>query len=218
MRIVMYSFLLASCAATETPDVATSHRTDPPLQSRLHDESGAVDGVPLTRTLRQDPTHCTGLAVDISATGTVDPSDRPLADVLAISFPWGLDSSPALRQESESRFRAFTMDAEKRVQAASRYYKDRMEAATRDQDRVVAAARITQLTRHFASMILRAEIPVGVRTGEYRDDKIVAYCAALADAAQPLLSRADNAARDCRQRAAALPAGWWTAACSADED
>jgi hypothetical protein len=72
-----------------------------------------------------------------------------------------------------------------------------------------------QIPARFASVVARAPIPADVRTGDLKDEKIAAYCDALAKAVEPLVAKADEALNACVDRLLTPHAdGWWNAYCS----
>ena len=100
------------------------------------------------------------------------------------------------------------------AQTAIGFYKGRLAAATEPMQKVDAAARLTQIPRYFAGLLVRAEIPLDMRSGELALEKRDAFCDAMANAAEGLLGQATEAARACTTLGEALPASWWTPVCS----
>jgi hypothetical protein len=144
----------------------------------------------------------------------VDAPDRPLADFLSIEYPLGLDFGDATRQASLDRFNGWLTDAKRRGETAVSAYTAQLAAATDLGAQAAAAARLVQVSRVFAGLLMRAEIPVDVRSGEFADDKQAAFCDKLVEVARPLLARAGEQVTECARRAEKLPAGWWTPVCA----
>ncbi len=184
---------------------------------RLGDADGPVPGLEAVSTRRQpDPTRCGGIQVVV----TRDPDQRTAiddADFLAlyqISFPTHLDftDGPA-RKASLERFDQWIADLSRLGAAARAHYGSQTQTAS-ETGRVIAGARLVQIERRVASLLVRAEIPVDVRTGEFAEDKKAAFCAQIANAAETMLAGAAQAETTCAEHAKTLPPGWWTAVCS----
>ena len=207
----LLAVLLVACAAdseetTTPPPIPTSLS----IYDRLHDDAGPIAGMPGFSVVHAvDPTRCGGIASRVQL-GT---SDEPLADVLAIAFPSGLDFSQPNKAQSLNRFDAWVKDMSQRGNTARTAYSTRITAsdATAAQ-RAIAAARIVQLQRHIATQLVRAEIPLDVRSGEHADDKIGAFCDRMHEVAEPIVIMSEGAAKACLEHA--RTAGWWTRVCS----
>jgi hypothetical protein len=79
--------------------------------------------------------------------------------------------------------------------------------------RAAALARATQVKRRMAELLLRADVPVDVRTGEFAQDKSAAYCAKMSEIAEPLIASYEESMAACHAAAEAAGAGWWTSVC-----
>lgn len=64
-------------------------------------------------------------------------------------------------------------------------------------------------------MLARGEVPADVRTGEFAQDKIDAFCGQLNEMAAAIIARAEEATQVCAQRVAEAGEGWWTSVCTA---
>jgi len=186
--------------------VAAAAHADPPtdIYARLPIAAGPVPGAPgLVVRAAKDATHCGGFAVTVVAAkkAGIDPE---LLAVLTIDPPRGLDFT-ADRAGSVKQFESFIKAATVKTEDARTFY-------GKSSDRVVAAARTTQIFRRFAEVLARMYIPRDVRTGDFAKDKIEAYCEQLAIVVEPILDKADAAAEACRS--AATAEGWWTAVCA----
>ena len=220
MRPLLAVLLLGACASDPEP---AAKSTTPPIPTnlttfeRLRDAAGVIPGMPGFQIVhRVDATHCGGIAVEVRRTArSIDAADAPLADIFAIRFPAGLDFSGTHKEPSLKTFDAWAQDLSTRGAAARGTYSQRILAATATpEQRVIAAARIVQMQRHLASTMVRAEIPLDVRTGEFADEKTAEFCQRLAEVAEPMMLAGEGAAKVCADHAAGLRSGWWTRVCS----
>jgi hypothetical protein len=220
MRPLHAVLLLGACASD--PET-TGKSTTPPIPDtlttfeRLRDPAGVVAGLPGFQVVhRVDPTYCGGIAVDVKRTAQpIAEDDAPLADILAIRFPTGLDFNEPTKTASLKIFDGWVQNMSKRGAAARAIYSERMLAkdATHEQ-RVIAAARIVQLQRHLASRLVRAQLPRDVRSGDFAADKSAAFCDRLEDVAEAIMLAGEGAAKVCADHAADIAPGWWTSVCS----
>lgn len=191
-----------------------------PLSDRLRDNDGSVPGMPgFVRKRKTNENVCTGIAVAVIRGKKVAKGDEPFAAVLALEFPKGLtfDPAPAQKAKTEAsmkKFQAFIEEVQKVVGAASKHYESKLAGAT-DEVKVAAAGRIAQIYMHVASILARADIPADVRTGDHAVDKVQAYCEKLAEVAEPMRSKSEEAARICAAKVNDVPTGWWTDVCTA---
>jgi tetratricopeptide (TPR) repeat protein len=72
---------------------------------------------------------------------------------------------------------------------------------------VAAALRIAQVDRFVTDLLLSSRIPDSLRTGEFADDKVEAYCDALTQAAEPLEQRTVAELASCLRIASAVTEG-----------
>lgn len=214
MRILLAVAVLGGCAGVELDPVAVEESDD---GFGLHDLAGPIAGMSGFSVERTpDTTRCGGVAVRVTRTVgvTVATTDQPLADFLAVEYPLGLDFGDATRQASLNKFSGWLTDAKQRGETAAEAYTAVLAAASDPAAQAAAAARLVQISRVFAGLLMRAEIPIDMRSGEYAEDKQGAFCDKLAEVAQPLLARADDQVKDCARHAEKLPAGWWTPVCT----
>lgn len=209
MRLVLALLVVTSCSVDEPAATTLDRAVLPPAHS-----SSLVAG---TRSLvvqtTPDADHCGGAAITVRQIATPDDIEPELVAAMTIESPSGLNFT-ADHAEATARFDAFLRDAAGKVERANAIYKARMtDDSASAEVRMSAAARVTQILRRFADVLGHAEIPVDFHTGDHAIDKANAYCDALANAAEPLIEKAEAAAAQCRERS--TTPGWWTAACAA---
>lgn len=230
MRSIMFLALALAACATHSFEATDAQPTTASLNARtnaartlaerLRERPGAVPGLPgLQFVERADASFCTGVAVDVEGTPTasaaVGPAEQALAEFFAIRFPTNLDFSgdhDEVRKASLARFNRWLQDTEHRGRVAQEAYGS--PAGTSRPDHIVAAARSAQVSRRLASLFVHAAIPLDVRTGEFAQDKVSAFCGKMAETAVPLLDRADAAAAECAKLAAGLARNWWSEVCA----
>ena len=109
---------------------------------------------------------------------------------LALKFPTKLDFSERnakKKKDSEKRFLKWFTDKQKNAADLMKSYE-----AVRDIKgggaawAVAAAARVGQTSQNFSDGLFTAEIPKDVRTGQFAEDAVDAYCDALTTKAAPL--------------------------------
>jgi hypothetical protein len=220
MRNLTLCLLLAACASSpEGPDATPTTpkpRSAVTIFDRLHDGAGPVAGLAGFSIVHvPDATRCGGIATTLvrANDGPVATTDQALVAFLEMQFVADLDFSAPTRAQSKDRFEAWLADMTQRADAALDVYRDQLGSSGSDSTKVVGLARTAQIRRHFASTLVRSEIPADVRTGEHVDDKTGAYCDAIAAAALPLLDKADEAATACAEVATKLAPGWWSSVC-----
>jgi hypothetical protein len=216
VRSLLLVALLTSTALAQTAP-------DKVLIDRLPDDSGDVAGLGGWKIQRKpDKTHCTGIAI-VTTPGKkkLSADDQPLADVYALAFPTGLDFDPnpthkAKREASFKKFNGFIEKMKKVSGDARKVYEGWLADDHRDAEaKIRAVARIVQIQVRIASLLARAEIPKDVRSGEFVDDKIEAFCEKLSEVAGPLAAQAEESRNVCAEKLALSPStGWWTAVCT----
>ena len=222
--LVLVTFAVGCGTTSDTIDpTATTTPAPPPAQPRLdadsfglHDTPGPIAGLPgftFTRTL--DATHCGGIALAVTRDSNVAiaPGDQPLVDVLAMTFPTDLDFSDGHREQARTTFDHWLTDTSQRAEAAVAAFTQQSSQATDPTVKVEANARVVQTLRYFAGLLLRAQMPIDVRTGDNADDKRDAFCDAVATAADPLLEKASKVALVCANAGKTAQSGWWTSVC-----
>jgi hypothetical protein len=223
-KTLLVCLLFAACGGT----TETLEETDAPAASAharpqappadadgfgLQDTAGPIPGLPgfsFVRTL--DANHCGGIAVSIerSPTATVASEDQSIVDFFDMQFPEGLDFTTSPDRSKET-FDRWLDEANRRSGLVMTELQQRAKSGE-PAEQLAAAARLVQAHRFFASMLLRAALPLDVRSGDHTADKRDAYCNAIATAAEPLLTKAKTLASKCAQLAKDQP-GWWTSVC-----
>jgi len=223
MRFLL-PLLLVACADHDTtpqPVTATAPTIEESVEGmtlfqRLRDDAGPIAGLPgVSVAWTVDATHCGGVAVEAHRDPAAKISEEPILDILTIKFPTGLDfrvDNKAIKDASLAKFDAWVDRTMKAGKAARSTYEERVQTL-KGRDKIVAAARLVQLQRYIASVFVRAEIPVDVRSGEFADEKTTAFCDRLAEVAEPIVILAEGSAKACQQIAAGHPPGWWTPVC-----
>jgi hypothetical protein len=222
MKLLPFAPVLLASLASLT---ATAAPAPTPSSSRLSPEAaGPVEGLAvITLVATQDSTRCGGVSLTAKmaphADRAIAPDDAAFAAIYSLPFPTGLDFSPAHKKASTERFDAWVADMKKLAATANDRYSALFAASADDTAprdpaaRLIAAARIAQITRHFAGELLRAAIPADVRAEPNAAEKTAAYCSLIADVAAPLLAKANDAAHACGLHANDAPPGWWSTIC-----
>jgi hypothetical protein len=137
-------------------------------------------------------------------------ADRDFEQYLATAFPQGLNFDPkneAVKTKSLKRLDGWVATKTKIGGKATAQYEAVLnvrDAATS----IAAAARIGQISQNFSDALFTAEIPQDVRTGEFADEKVEAFCDRMNDIAGPLEARSLEAFRVCLTRSTDL--GWFS--------
>jgi tetratricopeptide (TPR) repeat protein len=130
-------------------------------------------------------------------------ADDELERYLELAFPTGLDFDPTdqvVKEQSIERFQTWIRaktDLGRRLH--DRY--DSIAALGDPAGAVVAASRIATIEGSFADTLFAAEIPASVRTGEFAEEKVDAFCDALTAVAEPVEARAVDDLTTCVTRA-----------------
>jgi hypothetical protein len=213
---------LAEPKPAPAPAPAPSPPAPPPptppkktVYEALRDTDGDIAGLAGFSIKRKtDPNHCGGIAIVTTRAKKVAKDDQALADVFALEFPTGLSFDDEHKTASLKKFNAF-MQQLTTVGAASRaYYEKKMH----DGDvvaKMAGAARMAQIFTRLASLLARAEIPLDVRTGDFAQDKIDAFCDRLVEVAEPMQGMAEQAMTECAAKKKIVNGGWWDPVCTA---
>lgn len=133
-------------------------------------------------------------------------ADSALEQFLAIRFPDGLDFSPGAPARARASNQRFSAYVKQKTEAGAKLRAE-YEAVIASKDAIAAiaaAARIGTLQQHFAEQLLRAPVPVDVRSGEFAAEKSAAYCERINELVQPILAQTLESYRACSSRAAEL--------------
>jgi tetratricopeptide (TPR) repeat protein len=145
-------------------------------------------------------------------------ADKDFEAYLDIKFPAGLnfDRAPerkAILAKSNKRLDEWFTSKKKLGETAKNKYNAVLgikDAA----NSITAAARIGQIAQNFSDALFTAEIPKDVRTGEFADEKVEAYCDRLTELAEPLEATSLEAYGVCLSKSTEL--GWfseWSTLC-----
>lgn len=120
---------------------------------------------------------------------------------LDIAFPKKLDfdpNNPRKAKKSLKLFQDWLKDKNKLGGKATKAYDEVREIKGGGAHYAIAAAsRMGQISQNFSDALFTAEIPKDVRSGQYAQDKVDAYCDALTTEAEPLSNRAVEAFGFC---------------------
>jgi len=139
-------------------------------------------------------------------------ADVEFEKYLDLKFPANLNFDPApehkaIREKSLKRFNEwFDQKTKSSLAAAGKYAKvlEIKDAA----NSIAAAARLGQVTQEFSDALFTAAIPNDVRTGEFADEKVEAYCDTLTEKAEPLAARSLELFGVCLSKSTEL--GWFS--------
>jgi len=131
---------------------------------------------------------------------------------LDLKFPAGLNFDPdpakkAIKEKSLKRFDDWIKDRTKVGGSATAKYEAILgikDAATS----IAAAARLAQISQNLSDALFSASIPQDVRTGEFADEKVEAFCDKMTEVAEPLDLRALNGYSVCLTKSTEL--GWFS--------
>ncbi len=137
-------------------------------------------------------------------------ADRDFETYLTLKFPIGLNFDPGnkpMKERSLKRFNDWVAEKTKAGGKATSQY----EAILKIQDpanSIGAAARIGQISQNLSDILFTAEIPKDVRTGEFAEDKVDAFCDKMTEVADPLEKRSLEAYGVCLSESTKL--GWFS--------
>ncbi|MDQ3340009.1 MAG: tetratricopeptide repeat protein [Myxococcota bacterium] len=137
-------------------------------------------------------------------------ADAQLEGYLDMKFPQGLNFDPqskAIAEKSKKRFDEWVKTKVASGGKATSQYEGILgvkDAATS----IAAAARIGQIQQNFSDALFTAEIPKDVRTGEFADEKVEAFCDRMTEVAEPLEARSLEAFGVCLGKSTEL--GWFS--------
>ncbi|WP_428267477.1 tetratricopeptide repeat protein [Haliangium sp.] len=122
-------------------------------------------------------------------------------EFLDVTFPKGLDFDPRNKKKAKKSLQRFMEWFNKKNKLAVKASKDFNEVREITGGgahyAIAAAARMGQITQNFSDALFTAEIPADVRSGQYAEDKVDAYCDELTTRAEPLEGRSVEAFGFC---------------------
>lgn len=136
-------------------------------------------------------------------------ADESLEQYLAVSAPTGLDfdaANPTLQQASLERFNAWVQTKMTLGGRVTERYTELL-ALHDGVTSLTAASRMGTISLGFSTALVTAEIPTDVRTGEFADDKVQAFCDQMTDVAEPLEKSAVSAFSTCVAKAREMASG-----------
>ncbi|MDB4962045.1 MAG: Tetratricopeptide repeat protein [Myxococcales bacterium] len=139
-------------------------------------------------------------------------ADKDFEAYLALSFPANLNFDPdpkkkAITEKSLKRFNEWvTAKKTGREKVTAKYMG--VLAVKDNANSITATARIGQIAQNFSDALFTAEIPKDVRTGEFADEKVEAYCDKLTEVAEPLEADSLTAFGICLSKSTEL--GWFS--------
>jgi tetratricopeptide (TPR) repeat protein len=139
-------------------------------------------------------------------------ADKDFEAYLELKFPVGLNFDPApehkaIAAKSRKRFDDWMVQKNK-VGGVARNKYGAVLAIKDPANSITAAARIGQIAQNFSDALFTAEIPNNVRTGEFADEKVEAFCDALTEKAEPLEATSLEAYGVCLSKSTEL--GWFS--------
>lgn len=192
----------------------------PPIWERIRVTAGPVPGLEaFSVELEDSRTHCGGtrLITTRNKKKKIAKTDQALADYFAVEYPLGLDFTEGEKaKQSMATFDTWLSKYVELGKTANTQYEGELLSAKDGAGKVAAAARIAQLRYRFSSVLAYAEIPVDVRSGKFAAEATEAFCGRMAEVAEPLLARADEAVRICAEKAQSVTVKksvWWQQVC-----
>jgi hypothetical protein len=139
-------------------------------------------------------------------------ADKDFEAYLELRFPFGLNFDPApehkaITARSLKRFNDWVEQKKKIGGTASSKY-EAVLAIKDPANSITAAARLGQISQNFSDALFTAEIPKDVRTGEFADEKVEAFCDRMTEVAEPLEARSLEAYGVCLAKSTEL--GWFS--------
>lgn len=139
-------------------------------------------------------------------------ADKDFEAYLELKFPSGLNFDPdpkykKIAAKSRKRFDEWMTEKQK-IGGTARNKYDAVLAIKDPANSITAAARIGQIAQNFSDALFTAAIPTNVRTGEFADEKVEAFCDALTEKAEPLEALSLNAYGVCLSKSTEL--GWFS--------
>jgi len=139
-------------------------------------------------------------------------ADVEFEKYLDVKFPTNLNFDPApehkaIREKSLKRFTDWITQKAKSAENTKAKYEKVFEVKD-NANSIAAKARIGQIMQNFSDALFTAEIPKDVRTGEFADEKVEAYCDTLTEKAEPLAKTSLDMYGVCLSKSTEL--GWFS--------
>ncbi len=136
-------------------------------------------------------------------------ADAQFENYLDMKFPQGLNFDPdpkqkAIAEKSKNEWVKQKIATGGKATGQYEAILGTKDAATS----IAAAARIGQIQQNFSDALFTAEIPKDVRTGEFADEKVEAFCDRMTEVAEPLEARSLEAFGVCLNKSTEL--GWFS--------
>jgi tetratricopeptide (TPR) repeat protein len=139
-------------------------------------------------------------------------ADKDFEAYLDLKFPEGLNFDPApekkaIKEKSLKRFEEWFKKRSTVGGTARAKYEDVLkvnDAATS----IATYARLAQISQNLSDALFTAAIPQDVRTGQFADDKVEAFCDKMSEVAEPLDTTATKDYGVCLNKSTEL--GWFS--------
>lgn len=146
------------------------------------------------------------------ALAKVAEADKDFEAYLALTFPQNLnfDPDPKFKAQKEKSLKRFNdwVEQKQKVGASARAKYEGVLSIKDNANSITAAARLGQISQNFSDALFTAEIPKDVRTGEFADEKVEAFCDKMTEVAEPLEAASLNAYGTCLSKSTEL--GWFS--------
>lgn len=146
------------------------------------------------------------------AMAKVAEADKDFEAYLALTFPQNLnfDPDPKFKAQKEKSLKRFNdwVEQKQKVGASARGKYEGVLGIKDNANSITAAARLGQISQNFSDALFTAEIPKDVRTGEFADEKVEAFCDKMTEVAEPLEAASLNAYGVCLSKSTEL--GWFS--------
>lgn len=169
-------------------------------------------------TAKPSKLHCDGIKIVVTRPKRPPAgAQAALAAVFELRYPEGLDFSTAqtpkakaAAQRSRARFEKLVAELKRTGDAVAKAY-----AHTGDDEPAFEdAARLVLAHVHATRLLRHAELPADVRTGEFAEEKTMAFCDKLDEVSEPLEQSVRAAYDTCHAGAAQFPGAWWAPVCA----
>ena len=137
-------------------------------------------------------------------------ADGDFESYLSETFPANLNFDPqnkAVAEKSKKRFEEW-VKRKTDIGGKARVKYEAVLAIKDAANSITAAARIGQINQNFSDALFTAEIPKDVRSGEFADEKVEAFCDQMTIVAEPLEAKSLEAYGVCLSKSTEL--GWFS--------